>query len=58
MHVCVYINVIYTLIHKKLSCSRKIPGFIPECDLFEKLMAHMQNALILLRMKSASENEV
>lgn len=57
-NVYVYINVIYTLIYVKLSCSRKIPGFIPECDLFEKLMAHMQNSLILLRVKSALENEV
>lgn len=59
MHVCVYIKVIYTLINIKLLYSRKIPVFIPERDLFEKLMAYyMQNSLILLRMKSALENEV
>lgn len=59
MHVCVYINIIYTLIYIKLLYSRKIPVFIPECDLFEKLMAYyMQSALILPRMKSALENEV
>lgn len=59
MHVCVYINEMYTLLYIKLSYSRKIPAFIPECDLFEKLMAYsMQNALILLRMKSALENEL
>lgn len=59
MHLCVCINVIYTLIYIRLLYRGKIPGFIPECDLFEKLMAYyMQNALVLLRVESALENEV
>lgn len=59
MHLCVCINVIYTLIYIRLLYRGKIPVFIPECDLFEKLMAYyMQNALVLLRVESALENEV
>jgi len=50
IYVYTYLYVIYTLIYIK--CSGEIP--VPECDLFEKLMAYyVQNVLFLPKVKSA-----
>lgn len=52
MQVYVYINEIYTLMYIKLLYSRKIPVFIPECDLFEKT-----NGLLHAEQSYSTEDE-